>query len=748
MSNLNNYSSNLSGFNQHGIIIPLFSLLLIVFLAFLGLLVGGGSLLLNKIRLDKVANLSALAAIESYMKLENDIKNPLGKEELVRKKIDEGLRAAKNILIKNSFLLSTKDITELKLHADDGSDYISQLRFGLWLDEEPEKCPLSSGCSCDKIKGITPRKPCFISLNFDQIVHENVNVNAAEIAAKTPEDAWYAPFAGVFNRSGLFSGEAKAVAKVQDRCTVFAVDISSSSFADTHMFVGGYVSVANNPNGSPNLVMANPYWLLGSPGNYAIGTPTDTTPPNLKTINNEYDCVAPAPPVPPGLPPGMQRNITPGLTNYAYWCEMRATRGADCADGAIKLNCPNHFRSDYDKFLTPHGEYYIDIFRSPEPLTSIMLSINSGLRTIQRNLTSVDRFALIPFSDVEYSPIPHTGMTRDLSFMIDMTDMRRTGKKELVGTNWVTKNVKHPNFIDRNWIPMDDRAQSPGPKSGTNILRVLDNSIKRLTNSDFCPASAKKSIVLATDGVSSQYYKVNPTTNRVDWNIPSPIIRWRNLLEAEDLLFRNFELEDNILRRLLLNKISLTTMLVGEIVQPHFINIRREGTVDKFLSINEMAANGFRGFPDLQNSNSEYSLTNNDFELPSYLPPEFQRWGSPCHKDTYNKGECTIMSINANLPGTVFRRPNGVFAQISILSSGIFCPLNEPYRIGNYIDNSCYDKQGNWYNGGVNCKRNEWEMQTKSIFGEEIGGQAARCVRKVLGTNPYSVAVNEEFLEP
>jgi hypothetical protein len=726
---------------QCGIILPIFAIVSIIFVMFLGLLIGGGSLFFNKSRLHKVANFAAIGALESYMRYDDVNSATLPKDQFIASKMQKSFKTTKHILESNKFLFSRKNLGDLEIYDGNHHDHKSELALGLWFEEEPTVCNVPTGCGCDKVNGVKPKKPCFLSIPASLILSEGIEVNATKINVKTPKDAFFAPFASIFGKS-FFSSETSSIAKAQERCTVFAVDISSSSFSDTHEFMGGFLKVMNEPFGGPWLWMTNPNpdGDNGQLGNYAIGVAKDTTPIGYRNSDYEYDCAAPVPPT----PNEQEYNVSQPLINYAYWCHLLPTRPIYCTHGLKLMGiCDWHYRSDYERVLTAEGEYYIDKFRSPEPLTSIFLAINAGLRSLKSRLSAVDRIALIPFASREYSPIPPIGLTKNLDFMIDMTDLRRAGKRVYKPTGWETEDVKYPNFIDRNWFPMDDRTIPDGARGGTNIARVLNDSINRLVNPNFCSPTAKKTIVIATDGIYSQYY--NTSNRSVNWDKPLPILRWRNLLAADDLLFKDFKLKDNILKRLIDSKISLATILVGDMVQPNFYNIRKDGTEKEFLSILEMGSNGFRGMPDPLASPPEYPISNIDVEPPKWLPKDLLRSNLPCSPINYNKEECALMSMNWGIPGVEFRRPNGVFAQMSILSSGLFCPIAEPYRNGNAIDSNCYDENKQWRDGEPHCSREELSIQVKSTYGEELGGQAANCVSHVLGNTPFVLAESELY---
>jgi hypothetical protein len=114
---------------------------------------------------------------------------------------------------------------------------------------------------------------------------------------------------------------------------------------------------------------------------------------------------------------------------------------------------------------------------------------------------------------------------------------------------------------------------------------------------------------------------------------------------------------------------------------------------------------------------------------------------TPCNSSSpnYNLDECA-RRYGTILPGFKYRRPNAIFAQLSILSGGLFCPLMDPYRTSNgSVNENCYDSTtGYWKDGSTDCPRDD-DFQHYSIYGQERGGQASECVRLSMGRPPFSL---------
>jgi hypothetical protein len=451
---------------------------------------------------------------------------------------------------------------------------------------------------------------------------------------------------------------------------------------------------------------------------------------------SDYDCTVP-----------ISRCLmnTSTFDAYAQWCSMPVKRPSACATNPDPDDCYPHYRSDYEIEETVSGTFAIDKFTPPEPLTSVMMAANGGLREVQAKGTSIDKVAIIPFSDKIHGPVPFNGLSRDLRFPVDMTDMRRAGRRVRTGSNWNTQDEVSPNFIDRDWFPVKVFGSKNPPRAGTDILKALHTAINRLTDNNFCSSEGRKGIIIATDGIMTHTYPSSGTS--VDWGYPLLIDNWDDNLLAEDIMLSKTN-PGALLKRLLDAKIRVTSLLTGDIVDPNFANeIKSHGPPREFLSLIELGSKGFRGFPNLSIIPPERPISNTESERPWRLP-DFALWDenwnpTPCNwwSGEYNVEECA-RRYGTQLPGFKYRRPNALFAQLSILSGGLFCPLMDPYRNWDgTINEDCYDPlTGYWKDGNGDCSRDD-DFQHNSVYGSELGGQASECVRLTMGRPPYSLVV-------
>lgn len=159
-------------------------------------------------------------------------------------------------------------------------------------------------------------------------------------------------------------------------------------------------------------------------------------------------------------------------------------------------------------------------------------------------------------------------------------------------------------------------------------------------------------------------------------------------------------------------------------------------------------------------------MTNNTNYVPPY--PSGPSQPSACNpsSSSYDTYVCASRSL-AVMDGVLCRQPNGWLSQLAILSQGYFCPISNPYRVtypSGPVDASCYDtscglyapfssdltqcdeqKSRTWKSSSpAQCDRNT-PFQTKSTYGDEMGGQASNCLSIALGAPPYYLAADEPF---
>jgi hypothetical protein len=697
---------------QKGTILVLLVITVSASLALLGLVVGLGIVLADHSKLQNNANLAALGALEAFLRQTSP---PMP----VNQRVTNSIGAAQNLLAKNKLLFMDTGFESIDVWDGGVNSDKPELQFGGWFGGRPFYCsnpasPTVLGCSC-------ARYPCFAPIRSSQLASESRYVTAVRLQARTPKNSITAPFLRFIKGSPGHTIQTRATARAVTRCSVFIMDVSNSSFEDSHeRLAPAMYRATRNPTTGLYELAPQGVTIDSELGNYAI-----TTPPSGNM--NDIDCS-----LDPGIGTLSERDAR------AYWCSMEAVRPATCISRLSSPSCNRHYRSDYEVDSSPDGRFAFDKFRRPEPLASFTLAINSALRRMNSLQTSLDRVALLPFSNKVHGAVPADGLTSDLSFPIDITDMRRAGTKVYSTTtsSWTTTSKVHPNYIDRNWFPVDIWGVSSPPKSGSDILLAMNDAINRLTDETYCPADSKRTIIMSTDGIMTNWYNQLP---RPDWANPQRISTWANQVAAENLLLRRTNTE-SIVRRLIDNKIRLSVMLTGNQVEPNFRNVEQPPGSGTYLTPFDLPLFGYKG---ISGTDPNYYISNSTPFVPTNLPSLARTIPDCLSNDPDRKNNCARI-IGVFVPNALFRRPNGVFADLAVLSKGIYCPLMEPYRDSDgSINSNCYDPDTKMWRNNPGCSRSG-SFQTKSIIGEEKGGQAAYCTDIAFGGPPFGLVTEEK----
>jgi len=774
---------------QKGFTVVLLALMSVVIFALLALVIGVSSLFSSHSRQQNNSNLAAYAAIEAFMRDESPNTLP---DKLVR------ARAATNMILeKNRLFFFSGTYNPSTIWNGSYLTDTPELQFGVWIDAAPATCPKLAASRTDELTGCDcpsfsleamagepfSNAPCFIPYTETEMSVAKTPANAVRTLIRTPSSAITAPFISLIAKgvSDKAQINATAIAATVERCTVFLVDVSNSSFSMSHTrYVVNhewYKDIKYNAaKGIFNLTPKTSN--SGILGNYAILAPAVNPYSMYACTDAELTGL--------GLPTaGPLSSIWDKAEANLFWCNMEAIRPAVCSDpDNLTPPCDQHYRSDYDVEDTVDGMLAIDKFRKPQPLESIYVAVNSSLRGLSAKGTAMDKIAVVPFSDKIHGPVPSLGLSRNLDLMIDLTDIRRGGNKvfDTVTNKWITVGEEHPNFIDRGWSPVGiaKGALPVIPKRGTDLLGALHEGINRLSDPQFCGERARKTLVIATDGIMNMYYS---SPSSPTWGNPKEIKKGSQLELAENLLYNDATLPDNILKSLIANDIHLLPMLVGDSVEPNFANVPKPilppGTptvkdcyanissaaslLDTYFSIPELAARGYRGLPNPSAFPPEYKITNNTGVLPAW--PAGPTAPSVCTAGpNYNLDLCTTTATRY-LDGVIYRKPNGYLSQLAILSQGYYCPISKPYEtVSSEVNAGCYEtscgmyapytsdptlcdeqKSKIWMSTSPSTCARTGSFQTKSTYGDEMGGQASNCLRIALGAPPYYLATEEPF---
>jgi len=773
---LDESTSRLPWQDQRGDIIVLFPVVLALILTLAAFILGVGVLFNSSVRLQNTANLASLAASEVFNK---EATLP------ITARLKEAQKAVDRVLSENSITFLNESYKKVKIWDGTDTPETPEMKVGFWFYENLPDCSLDTpalytGCDCPQ------GPPCFIPLSENQLKTVAQSPNAIEVNIKPKSGSLKLPLGSMIFGKAETDIQAKGLATAVERCTVFLLDVSTSGFASSHQHYAPNIwqktmdltDPAQNPSDpfveDPNVIFpfrhpshycndegalyplksgdagypGYPIYKLRSAydfadiskgdvlnaGNYAILAPASGNMSN-------YNCAVPISRCTSGL-------SASAFDAYAQWCAMHDERPNSCKTAPDPSTCELHYRSDFEVETTVSGGFAIDRFTAPEPLTSVMMAANGGLREVQAKGTSIDKVAIIPFSHALHGPVPFTGLSRDLRFPVDMTDMRRGGKRTRSATSlpWETSGEVSPNFIDRDWFPVRVWGSLSPPRAGTDILGALNAAVERLTNAEFCATEGRKSIILATDGIMTHTYSMANAV--INWGSGARVIaNWSDNLEAERALLDRVY-PNALLKRMVDAKIRVTTLLTGDIVDPNFANeIKNPGPPRQFMTMAELGGKGFRGFPDLSLFPPERAISETEPQVPNNLPSFvlYTASGAPtaCNSagPDYNMNECA-RKYSTQIPGFKYRRPNAIFSQLSILSGGLFCPLMDPYKnLDKTVNTDCYDKlTGYWKDGDSDCLRNE-AFQHYSVYGQERGGQAAECVRLSMGRPPFSLVI-------
>lgn len=674
--------------NQRGVALVIAVPAIACILTFVALVLAVAVLTTNRVRLQNAANLGALAALDKYLSAEGTIEE----------RADAAVEAADGILKGTKlWTIALGERGRLALWSGQPPDGEGRLptppvnsagivQFGVWSDTPPAptECQAAPSVACKCIRN-NVFHPCFVPLGDSSrpLPQEGGTApNAVRIVAQTAATLGVqAPFYRMLGgTNGRLDLSVSAISTIYQRCTAFLLDISGSAHAESHIF--------SKP----------PYFEVGptvpritvppDPGLYAYKT-SDTFPPRCNDI---------APYVEPPTPEG------------TYWCDMyysgRVVRPPGGGDPR------SHYQSDYSIEQSAHGPVLIDKYTPAEPLSSFLLAYNTALRRLESQRSTTDRAMMYPFTGGASGAIPPTGLTNDLRFLIEMTDMRRGGRMEYdtAQDRWVDRGEIFPNFIDRGWFPTVDRGQ-------TNVIDAINKAMNELVSS--CSPSGRKAIVLASDGMAT----VDPMGQTVKSYAGSS----RSYQSVERALLTD---QNSVLERLLKNKITFTMLLYGESVEPNFRNVLIPGSSPpKFFDILSAAAHGLpAGF----------------FDVSPSLPPEKDRPDDPlCKGSTADDQECA-RKYAGRLPGVKFRAPNGTFSELAIRSKGLHCPLMKPYqKPDGSINENCYDPDTKDWKPGGGCQRNEGQYQTQAVKGQSVAAQAADCASRTLGPPPYTLVVED-----
>ena len=707
--------------SEKGVYLVFLALVVAVVLTLIAVVLAAGLLSANKTRFLNASNLAALAALERFVRSQSASNSYYERASAAKNQANEVLRA--------QFLIAGQGtLGDLGFAGEPGEGGV--IRFGIWYPENPV-APDPGPCEGDY--------PCYRDVDPQpsaQTTNPPPPINAVRIEAQA-QNAFLAPLRS-FLGADRFDLRAKSISAVVQRCTVFLLDASISTTMDNHLFsVPGdpeYQVPAPSPEGFCGInppLSSRPHYFI-CPRNSAyfafdreiLWTSEGYLNPKDASSNNSL------------CNPGANIYTTHG---GKVWCNME-WEGNDAYRSAPtpRSSDPspyNHYVQDY-WFIKSQidGEQrwlVVDMVGEPQPIFSFLLGFNAGLRLLQTQTSTVDKAAILVFKNGIVDQVPDAGFTSELGFLVQLTHGENYKDRD---ANGQSKEPVYPNWVSRGWLT--DSYGMTLTTTGTHISDALKQAIGLLGDTSKCPASAQKSIVLATDGISSCFSDTYPPCSQPATCSISDYTKYEH--SETTLLYDDLctpEAGDSVLKKLLESRIVLTVLLGGRGVMPNFVD-RRGGIGAPFLSYEQARALGYSGLPLGADPGNHPEMFFDSRSCCSTSSCDCMVSHCPCnggHEEAYQK---------YGKRGVFFLRPNGVFGEMAMRTGGYFCPLNLPLEPE---DQYYWDDDSNPATPKVlkDEYRREGFRQTAALRYMSPGAYAAECVQATLGLNPF-ILVEEE----
>ena len=696
--------------NQRGVYFIVGAVLIVVLLAVVAIIFGLGRITADKARLQAVNNLMAMAAIEAFMDCTPDTVE--GKPDEVEgcetpadysNKANAALVAANKFARLNTLQGAAKPLGDLKL-AVDGGGAGGAVYIGRWLQEA------AGGDTCDEY-------PCFVknSDDCDDIQGPGCGVSAVRVEFNTqPDNPIFIPL-GKFVGSEIAEIKTVATTSVVPRCAAFVLDVSGSSSAETHQ---RFQALGPVVGGVQTTIPANP-------SSFSIRS----WPPTGDPVTSGFDC-------------DHQES-----ENASHWCNNLTMRKWDDRNEDFNGDPFKHFRSDYantkgddfaeipikgigvlrpkvifDRFVDRRGARQYD---GPQPLVSFLKAFNAGIQQMRRQSVGGDAAALIGFnSEVVSNSVADSAraLSNKFGFLLQLTnpDNRGTFTWDDDDEEYDEEDKEiHPNFIDAGWYPHFPDSGS----GGTDIYSALAAALESVSS---CPASAKKMIIIASDGIPNCSDRgtgfpcsigtfcpgcpADPTWSGICNNGFTCRDSYTAYMYNENRLLDMSP--GSLLSRLIESKVAVTVLMRGDIVKPNFMNVRSP-TTNEAMTQSEARSLGYGG--------------------PLSCPGG--AGGCPLKFFDFSSGN-DAADFKVKSKDDPFLRANGLMGDIAFRTGGIWCPLQNPLEDGN----PAYEDVD-----GIPTLRNSTSIRSignpeyRPLYNLSIGGQAIKCIKDAIGGIPFTL---------
>lgn len=754
---------------QRGAVLAVTAVLLAGLLLMLALVVGLGFLFTGEGRIQQAANMSALGAIQAF------VESP-STDYTVRSQ--DGLRRANEILKETGRIPGLVAPFGGVALGSDGPG--GSLEIGLFYPQRPASCCAAGpGCaSCNRpfltsVSGAEAKcpcgpnstdYPCFVPNPPGGITDPNCReiANATRVRAHTsPASPLVVPFSSIIGQD-RFTLRGSGVGTLVQRCTAYVLDASLSTIFETHFY----------SDGIPGLDEPRGFELFNEPGpvppagiyprvaNWAASASFFAFPTSVTGAG--VDC------------------REPRFPEEMFWCSMPRNRvgGPSELTSSQRMDPRFHAQNDYEIRTLNGVNFLVDSFinapwvpgyslsnaeyEGPQPLTRFLLAFNVGLQVVNRLKSPGDKGMMYVFDGLKRDREPLTAMTEELGILIQLTDFDLRQMHTPSGAGYPGGGQVKPNAVSRGWVPIYSEDPIRG---GTNIVRAVREAVAAL---NVCPESAQKSVVLATDGISTCSYLWNDPEQGGDTNCFASTSqqRYAAYQQAEGVML-------NQLKNFLIEKqVSLTTLLDSVVVSPTY-KLSAGGTYqspEQLLGLGEGYCAGLTSSETPVCAKPIFE-TEPVFNLHPGTPTG-DRYaaflGAFCGGTDSVPCRDKFAFANQGREGIFFRRPTAALQQLAIETGGVVCVITPPCRTGcsdpfdfdpSCVPASCgadpYEDPDPSAPPGTPRRLKPTCVSAIASSSSPFGGltcapqqqskseQALACVLGVLGASPYQIVTDE-----
>ncbi len=670
------------------LVFAVFFVLVILMIAAIGL--GLGFVVTNKSRVQNIANMVALAALEVS----------------VRDGTSLNVAAqADSILAANKIPGIAEWSSFSKTVADGGAGTIV---FGTWYFADPD----GEGFGEDPcFVGGQVGYPCFVSTS-DGSYTPGVNSVRVRLIGNSSSNLVLAPFLRIFGASAK-PFNTQAIATLAGQCSVVLMDVSKSMTYDTH-----------KPRYDPLLLppVVNPSQFIY---NINIGPDPENNP----------NCPA-----------------DPALRKSSL-CDLKQTRDPDLpidplvhhrSDYRVAPGMANQ-NIIVDRFVSAGDAYAV--YRGPQPMSDLFMGMNAALRKLyQRSRGSFWRgigyAGLTADTTHTPNPVPKIGFGSDPGPLIQVSNTGNMGTFDTI--RQVVNVPLGSNFLNHGWfappfaINSVDSSSNEDPSfEQSNLSGAIETALdwfdgRGLNGGMSCPVNYQKTIYLMTDGIINCI----KTANNPAYECENTYLGFE---KARDQLL------NTIVPELQRKKIQVNVVVAGETIGTHFLNILAPPgyattSGSKFFSPQEAIANGYGAYSH-PNQDQKIVLEEPSVPLLQFIPWCESNYGGglPCPPPYPLKHLNDYAMRHIGQLDTVFREPLSVMAQLAIDTGGVFCPVLPLSPSG--------------YNAGPNGKiifddsyRTDGKPQLYAVEKQTIPEQIAECFESKW-TNKFMLVAKEGAAE-